>query len=168
MTGVQTCALPICLADSVALFETGALAPAVTVNEADVRPLSFAAAMKYRGIFLQAEMFQRWIDDMDADGPLPAAQIADKGFYVQGAFYPIKKKLELYGAASWVYGDTDAGFDNSHKYLAGANIFWFNTRNIRTNVQVMQVHRSPASSTFGFYVGGQKGPTVSVATSLLF
>ena len=58
------------LADSVTLFETGALAPTVTVNEADVRLLSFDAAMKYRGIFLQTEVFQRWIDGIDADGPL--------------------------------------------------------------------------------------------------
>jgi len=156
------------LADSVALFETGALAPSVIVNEADVRLLSFDAAMKYRGIFLQTEVFQRWIDGIDADGPLPVAQIADKGFYIQGGFYPMKKKLEVYGATSWVYGDKDAGYSNSHEYLGGANIFWFNSRNVRTNFQIMQVHRSPASSTFGFYVGGQKGPTVSVATSLLF
>jgi hypothetical protein len=35
-------------------------------------------------------------------------------------------------------------------------------------VQLMHVDRSPVSSVFGFYVGGQKGPTVSVATSFYF
>jgi hypothetical protein len=24
--------------------------------------------------------------------------------------YPIKKKLEIYGATSWIFGDKDAGF----------------------------------------------------------
>ena len=156
------------LADSLALFDTGSLATGVTVNEADVRLLSVDAGMKYRGIFLEAELYQRWIDGFNATGPIPVTQIVDKGFYVQAAFYPIKKKLELYGATSWVYGDEDAGFATSHEYLVGGNIFWFNSRNIRSNVQVIRVDRSPASSTFGFYVGGQKGTTVSVATSFLF
>jgi hypothetical protein len=32
----------------------------------------------------------------------------------------------------------------------------------------MNVDRSPVSSVFGFYVGGQKGNTISVATSFFF
>jgi hypothetical protein len=48
------------------------------------------------------------------------------------------------------------------------NYFWFDNRNIRSNFQVIRVDRSPAGSTFGFYVGGQTGTTVSLATSILF
>jgi hypothetical protein len=51
--------------------------------------------------------------------------------------------------------------------LAGANYFWFHSRNVRSNVEIINVNRSAASSTFGFYLGGQKGPTVSLATSFL-
>jgi DUF3011 family protein len=156
------------LADSLLLFETGSLARNVTVQEADVRLLSFDAGMKYHGIFLQTEAYRRSLNRFAADGPLPVSELIDKGFYVQGAFYPIKQKLELYGATSWVLGDTNAGFDTSHEYLAGANFFWFHSRNVRSNFQIIDVDRSPASSTFGFYVGGQKGPTVSLATSFLF
>jgi hypothetical protein len=50
------------LADSVPLFETGALVTGVTVSEADVRLLSFDAGMKYRGIFIQTELYNRWIN----------------------------------------------------------------------------------------------------------
>jgi len=32
----------------------------------------------------------------------------------------------------------------------------------------MRVNRSPVSSTFGYYVGGQKGTTASVALSVFF
>jgi len=156
------------LVDSLALFETGSLATGVSVETADVRIVSVDAGMKYRGIFLQTELYWRKLDHFEADGPVPVNEIIDTGFYVQAAFYPIKKKLELYGATSWIYGDMDAGFGNAHEYLVGGNVFWFNTRNIRTNVQVMSIDRSPASSTFGFYVGGQKGSTVSIATSFLF
>jgi hypothetical protein len=156
------------LADSTLLFDAGSLAPGVTVNQADVRLLSFDAGIKYHGIFAQAEFYHRTIDGFDADGPLPMAQIVDKGFYVQAAFYPIKQKLELYAATSWVFGDKDAGFSDSHEFLGGANVFWFKSRNIRSNFQVINVDRSAASSTFGFYVGGQKGTTYSIATSFLF
>jgi hypothetical protein len=156
------------LADSLLLFETGSLAPGVTVRDANVGLLSFDAGMKYHGIFLQTEVYHRLINRFAADGPLPVSELNDNGFYVQGAFYPIKQKLELYGATSWVFGDKSAGFGTSHEYLAGANYFWFHSRNVRSNFQIIDVDLSPASSTFGFYIGGQKGPTVSLATSLLF
>lgn len=156
------------LADSVLLFNTGALAPNLTVNFATVRGLSFDAGLKYRGIFLQSEIYNRWLYDFDADGPPPVTSIHDKGFYVQGAFYPIAKKLELYGATSWIYGDTHAGFDTSHEYIQGFNYYPANSRNVRFNTQVIEVDHSPVSSLFGFYVGGQKGTTVSSAFSILF
>lgn len=99
---------------------------------------------------------------------LRADGIVDKGFYVQAAFYPIKQRLEVYGATSWVFGDKDAGFGDAHEYLGGANLFWFPSRNVRSNIQLIHVDRSAASRTFGFYVGGQKGTTFSVATSFFF
>jgi hypothetical protein len=38
---------------------------------------------------------------------------------------------------------------------------------VGSNVQIIDVDLSRASSTLGFYVGGQKGSTVSLATSFL-
>ena len=67
-----------------------------------------------------------------------------------------------------MYGDSGAGFKNSREYLVGMNYYWFDNRNIRSNLQLMSVDRSAANSTFGFYVGGQDGTTISVATSILF
>jgi hypothetical protein len=156
------------LADSLNVFDTGALAPGVTVETVDYRILSFDAGLKYRGIFLQTEIYTRWLDDFQADGPLPVSSLLDRGFYVQGAFYPVKKKLELYGATSQIYGDKDAGFDDSSEYLAGLNFYPVNTRNHRLNFQVIDVNRSPVSSTFGYYVGGQSGTTYSAAFSVFF
>jgi hypothetical protein len=156
------------LADSLNLFDTGSLAPAVTVQAADYRVLAIDAGIKYRGVFVQAEYYNRWLDDFDADGPLPIDRLHDHGFYVQAAFFPVKKKLEIYGATSRVHGDRSAGFGNSREWIVGGNYYWFDTRNIRSNVQLINVDRSPVGSVFGFYVGGQKGNTVSVATSFYF
>jgi hypothetical protein len=156
------------LADSLNVFDTGALAAGVTVQNVDYRIVSVDAGMKYRGFFLQTELYSRRLDDFVSDGPLPVATIDDYGFYVQTAFYPIPKKLEIYAATSWIFGDEDAGFDNSFEYILGMNLYPFNTRNHRLNVQVIDVHDSPVSSTFGYYVGGQNGTTVSAAVSIVF
>jgi hypothetical protein len=156
------------LADSLVLFDTGALAPGVTVREVDYRILSVDAGVKYRGMFFQAEGYQRWLDDFKADGPLPVEEIVDNGFYVQAAFFPIKQRLEAYGVTSWIFGDKDAGFETSREYIVGGNYYPFATRTIRINAQVINVKDSPVSSVFGFYVGGQTGTTYSVAASIFF
>jgi hypothetical protein len=156
------------LADSLNVFDEGSLAPGVTVEEVDYRVLATDAGVRYRGIFLQAEYYNRWLKNFKADGPLPVGQIHDRGFYVQAAFYPIKKKLEAYAITSQIFGDKAAGFSNSNELTFGGNYYWFDTRNVRTNVQFMDISRSPVSSVFGFYVGGQKGHSVSIATSFYF
>ncbi len=156
------------LADSRLLFETGALADGVTVLSAGFRILSFDAGFKYRGIFFQTEFSNRWLDNFHANGPLPVSSIVDRTFYVQMAFFPIPKTLELYGATSQVFGDKKAGFGYSYEVLGGLNFYPFDTRYFRVNAQLIYIDRSPASSVFGFYVGGQKGTTLSVATSLFF
>jgi hypothetical protein len=156
------------LADSVNLFETGALANGVTVQRANFRVLSIDAGMKYHGVFLQTEIYNRWLNTFEADGPLPVDSIHDTGFYVQGAFFPVPKKLETYAATSQVYGDKSAGFANSSDYLAGVNFYPADSRNYRFNAQVISVNRSPVSSAFGYYVGGQDGTTVSLAFSVFF
>jgi len=156
------------LADSVNLFETGSLVPGVTITNADYRILSLDAGMKYKGIFLQFEYYQRWLDSFKADGVLPVGEIKDNGFYLQAAFYPIPRVLEVYGATSQIYGDSDAGFGDSSDYILGMNYYPFNTRNHRLNLQYIDVNKSPVSSTFGYYVGGQEGETYSAAFSIFF
>jgi hypothetical protein len=156
------------LADSVNLFETGALAPGVTVTDADYRILSLDAGMKYKGVFLQAELFQRWLDGFKANGELPADEIKDNGFYLQAAFYPMPKVVEVYAATSQIFADSDLGFKDSSEYILGMNYYPFHTRNHRLNLQYIHVKRSPVSSTFGYYVGGQEGDTLAAAFSIFF
>jgi hypothetical protein len=156
------------LADSVNLFETGSLAPGVTIDTADYRVLAMDAGLKYRGVFLQAEYYQRWLDNFVADGLLPVSEIKDTGFYVQASFFPVKQKLELYAITSQIYGDDDAGFDDSSEYGVGMNWYPYPTRNHRLNVQLLDVNKSPVSSTFGYYTGGQDGWTLASSFSVFF
>ena len=156
------------LADSVNVFETGALAPDITVDTLDYNILSFDAGVKYKGIFLQTEIYNRWLDNFDADGLLPVASIHDTGFYIQAAFYPVKKKLEVYGATSQIFGDKSAGFANSSEYLVGMNFYPIDSRYVRLNLQLIDVNSTPVSSAFGYYVGGQTGKTFATAFSVFF
>lgn len=156
------------LADSVNIFDIGALAPGVTIDHVDYRNLSIDAGAKYKGFFVQAEYYNRWLNGFNADGPLPVNEIHDRGFSLQGAFYPVRKKLEVYTATSQIFGDKAAGFSNSSEYLVGLNFYPMDTRNHRLNVQFMDVNRSPVSSSFGYYIGGQKGSTLAVGFSVFF
>jgi len=144
------------------------LAPGVTVDTVDYQILSFDAGMKYRGIFLQTEIYNRWLDSFMADGALPVTSIHDTGFYLQAAFFPVPKKLELYTATSQIFGDKGAGFDKSSEYLVGMNFYPADTRHHRLNLQLIDVNRSPVSSAFGYYVGGQTGKTFAASFSVYF
>jgi hypothetical protein len=156
------------LADGVNIFETGSLAPGVTMEEVDYRILSVDAGVKYKGVFVQAEVYQRWLGNFLADGVLPVSEIEDWGFYVQAAFYPIPKVLEVYGITSQIFGDEDAGFEDSSEYGVGMNWYPFDTRNHRLNVQVLDVNTSPVGSTFGYYTAGQDGITAATSFSIFF
>jgi len=155
-------------ADSTNVFATSALAPGVTITGVDYRILSMDAGFKYRGFFGQVELFSRRLDGFQADGLLPVTAVEDEGFYVQAAFFPIPRKLELYAATSRIYGDDNAGFADSRDVLVGLNYYPADSRNQRLNLQVIDVTRSPVSSTFGYYTGGQDGTTVSAAFSIFF
>lgn len=156
------------LADGVPLFDTGALAPGVTLQKATYVILSVDAGLKYKGFLLQAEFHNRWLSEFVGDGPVPVTQIIDRSFYVVGSFFAIPKKLECYFATSFVFGDRSAGFNTQWEVFGGGNFYPANTRNFRLNTHIIYVNRSSAGGTFGYYTAGEKGPIVTVALSFLF
>jgi hypothetical protein len=121
---------------------------------------------KYRGVFLQGELYNRWLGTFNTDGPIPAADssLYDHGFYVVGSFYPVKRKLELYTGTSQIFG----AFNPSWEVLGGANVYPAPTRWFRVNLHVIRAHRSPVGSVFGYYASGLHGWVISAATYLLF
>jgi hypothetical protein len=156
------------LADSLNVFDTGALADGVTVTNVDYQVVAVDLGFKYRGFFFQTEYYWRTLDGFVADGPLPVERIEDDGFYAQAAFFPIPKKLELYALTSQIFADEDAGFRDSSEYGLGLNYYIAENRNYRFNAQVLEVNRSPVSSSFGYYVGGLDGTAFSLAASVFF
>ncbi len=152
------------LSDSLNVFDTGALAPGVTVERTHYQMVSAAAGMKYHGLWIQGEGYGRLLDHFIANGKLPVTEVRDSGFYVQVADMIVPKRFELYGGTSYIFGQ----YGNSKEFIVGTNYYPWNTRNIRLNTQLINVDHSPVSSTFGFYIGQQTGPILSIGMTALY
>jgi len=156
------------LADGTPLFNTGALATNVTLQNATYWVLSADAGLKYRGLFIEAEYNVRWLYDFAGNAPVPVGEIVDHSFFVQIAAFPIKGWWELYNATSFVFGDPKVGFKTNWEVIAGTNVYPAHTRNFRLNAHFIYVSRSVAGGTFGYYAAGEQGPIVSLAASVFF
>ena len=152
------------LADSLNVFDTGALANGVTVEKARYQLVSASAGMKYRGFWLQGEGYGRKLDNFVADAPLPLGAVRDYGFYVQIADMIVPNRIELYGSTSYVFGK----FGHPKEFTVGGNYYPWNTRNLRLNLQLINVDHSPVSSTFGFYLGQITGQVFSIGMTALY
>jgi hypothetical protein len=152
------------LSDSTLFFQTGALAPNVTVNDANYHMIALDAGVKYLGFHVQSEFYYRLLNKFDGDGPFPLSAIHDHGFYVQTGYTFPSRKWMVYGATDFIFGQ----FNNSYEAGGGANYFPTDTRNWRINLWSFYVFRSAYGSLFGYYTPGQTGPTVSLATDVFF
>jgi hypothetical protein len=152
------------LADSLNVFDIGALANLVTVTKTRYQLVSASAGIKYHGFWLQGEGYGRKLDDFVADGPLPVGAVRDQGFYVQLADMIVPKRFELYGATSYVFSN----YGKPKEFIVGGNYYPWNTRNIRLNAQLINVDHSPVSSTFGFYVGQLTGKVFTIGLTTLY
>ena len=152
------------LADSLNVFDTGALANGVTVTSVRYQLVSASAGMKYRGFWLQGEGYGRKLDHFLADGKLPVGAVRDYGFYAQMAHMIVPNRIELYGSTSYVLGK----YGHSKEFIVGGNYYPWNTRNLRLNLQVINVDHSPVSSTFGFYTGQLTGQVLAIGFTALY
>src|SRR4029453_9987088 len=98
--------------DGVLLFSPGAFAPGVTVNEATYRMWATDGGFKWNGLAVNGQYFVRWIDDFDADGPLPLASTMDHGAEISAGYFVKPRKVMVYGRGSWVRGE----FRDSHEF----------------------------------------------------
>jgi len=153
------------LADSLNVFDTGALANGVTVERANYQMVSAAAGMKYRGFWLQGEGYARKLDHFRADGPLPVTAVRNTGFYVQAAQMIVPNRIELYASTSFVLGELG---QHPHEFIGGGNYYPWNTRNLRLNLQLINVSHSPVSSTFGFYTGQITGKVFTLGFTAFY
>lgn len=158
------------ISDGVYLFETGALADDVTLVKADFDLLSVDAGVKYNGLHLQVEYYFRNISKFDLYYHTEAAEapsynsIYDHGFYATLSYELIPKALQIYASTSQIF---DQYKMKPSEVVGGMNYYPAGTRSLRLNLNVIYVNKSAASSSFGFYLGGLNGMSLSTGIDIL-
>jgi hypothetical protein len=150
--------------DGVLTFATGAFAPGVTVEKATYRMWAIDAGMKWKGFAINTQYYMRWLDDFEADGPLPLDSTFDHGFDLVAGHFVVPKKLMVYGRGSMVFGE----FNNSYEYAGGAKWHFLPTERLWLSAEMMRVHRAPYGGTFTPYTAGLSGWVPMVQTVLAF
>ena len=139
--------------DGVLTFSTGAFAPGVTVDLATYKMWAIDGGVKRNGIAVNGQYFMRWLNDFEADGPLPLASTFDHGFELTAGYFISPKKIQLYGCGSWVFGH----FNNSAEYGGGVRWYFLPTERLWLNAELLHVNRAPYSGAFTPYTAGMTG-----------
>ncbi len=141
------------ISDGRLLFETGALAPNVTVQLANFYLWAIDAGVKFRGLALNAEFYQRGLDHFAADGPLPLSSMHDWGFEASLGYFVFPRRVELYARSSLIKGP----FATPYEEGGGINFYPVRTRQVWLNFEAMGIKRSPYGSVLYVYSAGQTG-----------
>ncbi len=150
--------------DGVLTFSTGAFAPGVTVDNATYKMWAIDGGIKWNGLAVNAQYFMRWLNNFEADGPLPLASTYDHGFELTAGHFVIPKTVVLYGRGSKVFGQ----FGDSHEYGGGAKWYFLPTERLWLNAELIRVHGAPYSGAFTPYTAGLNGWTPMIQTVLAF
>jgi hypothetical protein len=125
----------------------------VTVDLATYRMWAFDFGVKWNGLAVNGQYFTRWLDDFDADGPLPLTSTFDHGFELSVGGFVLPKRMTLYGRGSMVFGE----FGDSWEYAGGVKWYPVSTERFWLTAEVMNVHKAPYTGTFTPYVSGLDG-----------
>jgi len=150
--------------DGVLTFATGAFAPGVTLEKATYRMWAVDGGLKYNGLAINGQYYARWLNDFEADGPLPLSSTFDHGFELSGGKFVIPQKLMLYARGSMVFGQ----FGNSHEYAGGFKWHFLPTERLWLSGELMRVSKVPYGGTFTPYTAGLTGWAPMLQTVLAF
>ena len=152
------------LTDGTQLTATGALAPAVTVTSFDVILYGVDAAVKYRGWSANAEVFFRWIKDIQGDGALPTDELFQRGFYVEGGRFLVPKKLDF----NVRYSQVDGFYGHSSDYAAGINWWPLDTSKLKVSLDATVLDGSPLQNTSSNILLGDDGVLIRAQVDAAF
>ena len=150
--------------DGVLTFSTGAFAPGVTVDIATYRMWATDFGLKWNGFAVNGQYFVRWLNDFEADGPLPLASTKDHGGEITAGYFVTPRKVMVYGRGSWVRGQ----FGDSHEYGAGVKWHFLPTERLWLNSELFKIDHAPYSGAFTPYTVGMTGWVPMVQTVLAF
>lgn len=139
------------LSDGTLVMKPGSLTPGVQVQDLRYRMLAANAGAKYRGWSIEGEYYVRWLDQLNATGPIPFDSFFDHGFKLEGSTMLIQKKLQAYASGSYIVGE----FGMPADVAVGLNWYPFGRREFRINTQALHLSRSPVGyASVPFALGG--------------
>jgi hypothetical protein len=150
--------------DGVLTFSTGAFAPGVTVQKATYKMWAIDGGLKYNGFSVNGQYYMRWLNDFEADGPLPLTSTFDHGFELSAGKFLVPKKLVLYARGSKVFGQ----FANPYEYAGGFKWYFLPTERLWMTGELMRVNHAPYSGAFTPYTAGMSGWAPMLQTVLAF
>ena len=152
------------ISDGSLLFETGAVAPDVTIQLANFYLWAVDVGYKYRGLAFNAELYQRWLNDFEADGPLPIESMHDWGMEGSLGYFVLRSRLEPYIRGSFIRGPFGTGAE------AAVGVTWypFKTRGVWLNGELIGIKDSPYGSIYYIYAAGQTGLLIPVQLMVRF
>jgi len=150
--------------DGVLAFATGAFAPGVTVQEASYKMWAVDGGLKKSGFSVNGQYYFRWLNDFEADGPLPLDSTFDHGFELSTGHFVIPKRLVLYARGSKVFGQ----FADPYEYAGGAKWYFLPTERVWVTAELMRTKGAPYGGAFTPYTAGLNGWVPMVQSVLAF
>jgi len=150
--------------DGVLTFSTGAFATGVTVQKATYQMWAIDGGIKWNGLAINGQYYFRWIDDFDADGPIPIDSTYDHGFELSASYFIFPKELAVYARGSAVNGE----FGDSWEYAGGVKWHFLPTERMWLTGELMRVHKAPYSGAFTPYTSGLTGWVPMIQAILAF
>lgn len=142
------------LSDGTMITQLGAFAPGVTLVSYDLSLAAVDLAFKYRGLSLSTECYAQSLSSLQGDGPLPLDSTQAYGGFLQGGYFVLPQRVELYSRTSFVTGRYGSGSE-----IAGG-FNWFilpGKSNLRFTFDTAWLESSPADQNRTGYVAGQTG-----------
>lgn len=152
------------LSDGTNIFSPNAFGNGTQIDKATYQMAAAHAGVKYRGWSLEGEYYARWIDDFEANGPLPVDELFDHGFQMQASFMPIKDTLQAYVSASKIWGE----YGDPGDVAVGLNWFPLKRRQVRLNTQGIYLNHSPVGGLSVPYPVGGNGWVFTTDAVLTF
>ncbi len=145
---------PVRLSDGTLITTPGALAPGVTLQTYDISLAAVDASYKYRGLGLSTELYFQDLLNLRGNGPLPIRSTSAFGGFLQGGYFIVPRRAELYARTSYVTGH----FGGGSEVAGGFNWFFLEGKdNLRFTFDAAWLDHSPAGQNRTGYDAGQTG-----------
>ena len=141
------------LSDGTLIFSPDPFGTGVQIAKATYQMAAANAGVKYRGLFLEGEVYWRSVDDFRATGALPRDRFIDRGFQLQASGMVIPKVLQAYASGSKIFGQYGDPWDAA----LGADWFPLERRELKINTQALYMDRSAVGYTSIPYLVGGNG-----------